>query len=931
MASFSGDADGSTEDVPGRKKSKLKSLKTRLFGRGKRGTAKKIPKLSQSESDITPGKDLGSEEDLVCSQGMMSSRALSHDSIFLDDEVLKEAEQTRASSQENVQGRIKALQMKLQQQKMHLGPPPLVLPVRRPEDSEIRSDDDNLSSSPPEISTTSPQSSQPLSPIPKPSPTKYLLPTSSHPLPVSGSSNPSADESPSDFSAPAQLTPRLDTSAARHRMSVKPRKQRAGSKKKTGDADTDFSSNADTLNNIDHTDSDSDKEQQPCAQEEVTLETTQGETISPITSQVVPPKFPEVAPITSEVETKSMSLTSSQQDQTLPEAEPSAPPQVLRVKSHRTGNALSIERPHSCLLPSEVKDRRDGGFEIEVMCHDKRNTGTGAFPSTAGQEVVSRSSSVHQQNEGETESTPAIKRPTQGSGSFHFALGTAKNRDGERPRSGSFAGVLEKTEGRHRYEKKPIAGVKEREELRDIQARGMNSAMGRLRQDGAPQKSSSLPWDRKESLKKVELVPPSTSSAADTAAVKGEDAKEEVEKQEFQEDEGKTAFGVKLRTTSQLGRLRSESSSDKMSKAPVCEEQCNKQKVLEMSNNTTNKSIKMSTDISTTPVISGDLRLAGPTPSGLSSPVKKTPPPYDHPHITSTEVHTASTKVETSSIIPKKVETVPPAPQEPPPTPQSTSSEVSWMTLAMAKTKSIQQLFNRFPRDFTGAATQPQAQPQAQPTSPAPTPAAVPIQTQTVKMQQSTTPPEAAKQPSIDAIGAEAAQSEAHVVKPSLVATQQKTSMASPVKLAASREPQASKQTSQQPQTHRSTTPSAAVKINTQTTQSPLHSATKTQTTSQFAAQGSTTQSLAQFYLNSGQQQQQQPPWSNQLNSASPALTLVSTPCPATSPPDSASGGGERETAVQDKEVAPLSVSERAAFLEKRAERITSPSTKGMF
>ncbi|KAM6978401.1 uncharacterized protein cracdla [Tautogolabrus adspersus] len=944
MASFSGDADGSTEDVPGRKKSKLKSLKTRLFGRGKRGSAKKTPKLSQSESDITSGKDLGSEEDLVRSQGMMPSRALSHDSIFLDDEVLKVAEQTGASSQENVQGRIKALQMKLQQQKMHLGPPPLVLPIRRPEDSEIRSDDVILSGSPPEISTTSPQYSQPLSPIPKPSPTKYLLPTPSQPLPVSGSSNSSAEESPSDFSSPAQLTPRLDTSAARHRMSVKPRNKRAGSKKKIGDADTDFSSNVDILNNIDHTDSDSDKEQQPYAQEEVTFETKQGETISPITSQVLPPKFPEVAPIISEVETKSMSLTSSQQDQTLPETEPSVPPQVLRVKSHRTGDALSSERPHSCFLPSEVKDRKDGGFEIEVMCHDKRNTSTGTFPSTTGPEVGSRSSSVQQQNQGETESTPGIKRPTQGSGSFHFSVSTAKNGDGERPRSGSFAGVLEKTETRHRYEKKPIVSVKEKEELRDLQARGMNSAMGRLRQEGAPQKSSSLPWDRKESLKKVESVPPSTSSATDTAAVKGEEVKEEVEKQEFQEEEGKTAFGVKLRSTSQLGRFRSEASSDKMSKAPVCEEQCNKQKVLEMSNNTTNKSIKTSTDIHSTPVISGDLRLADPTPSGLSSPVQKNPPPYDHPRITSTEVHTTSkvetTKVETSSVNPKEVETVPPAPQEPPPTPLSASSEVSWMSLAMEKTKSLQQLFNRFPRDFTGAAPRPQAQ--AQPTSPAPTPAVVQIQTQTVKMQQSTTPLEAAKQPSIDAVKAETAQStsQEHIVKPSLVAAQQKTSMASPVKSTTSREPQASKQTSQ-PQSHMSTTPSVshpAVKINTQThnTQSPLHSATKTQTTSQFAAQGSATQSLVQSYLTLGQQQQQSP-WSNrgpqsanQLMSTSPALTSVSTPCSATSPPDSALGGGEKETAVQEKETAPLSVSERAAFLEKRAERITSPTTKGV-
>lgn len=115
-----------------------------------------------------------------CPQGMMGSRALSHDSIFLADEVLTDAEPARVLSQENVQSKIKALQVqtftlgvllrierfwmkskntcalasqtKLQLQKMHLGPPPLVLPVRRPEDQESLSDDDSHPHSPSEIS-----------------------------------------------------------------------------------------------------------------------------------------------------------------------------------------------------------------------------------------------------------------------------------------------------------------------------------------------------------------------------------------------------------------------------------------------------------------------------------------------------------------------------------------------------------------------------------------------------------------------------------------------------------------------------------------------------------------------------------------------------------------------------------------------------------
>lgn len=54
-----------SQSLLGRKKSKLKSLKTRLFGRSKRTGVEEKAKLSQSTSDITAGKGLGSEEDLA--------------------------------------------------------------------------------------------------------------------------------------------------------------------------------------------------------------------------------------------------------------------------------------------------------------------------------------------------------------------------------------------------------------------------------------------------------------------------------------------------------------------------------------------------------------------------------------------------------------------------------------------------------------------------------------------------------------------------------------------------------------------------------------------------------------------------------------------------------------------------------------------------
>ncbi|XP_014029882.2 CRACD-like protein isoform X2 [Salmo salar] len=230
MESFPGDGEGSLDDLTGgKRKSKLKTLKMRLFGRTKRET-----KFSQSASDVTEAEALGSAENL-CSV-VLGSRALSHDSIFLPNQDLSSPEQPRVLSQENVQGRIKELQMKLLQQNMHLGPPPLVLPIKHPEDLGGSSEDDGLPHSPPEISignnraprglsykASSQPLSRPLSPVPKPL-TNSVPPTPSAPHSVF---------SPAlDFSTPAQFTPCLDNSAARHRMSIKPRNQRASAKNK---------------------------------------------------------------------------------------------------------------------------------------------------------------------------------------------------------------------------------------------------------------------------------------------------------------------------------------------------------------------------------------------------------------------------------------------------------------------------------------------------------------------------------------------------------------------------------------------------------------------------------------------------------------------------------------------------------------------------
>ncbi|TNN04360.1 hypothetical protein fugu_001389 [Takifugu bimaculatus] len=373
MESFCGETEESRDDVSGRKKSRLKSLRTRLFGKNKRAVEQEQAKLSQSESDIRAGRRLGSEEDLACSQGMMGSRALSHDSIFLADQVLTEVEPVRILSQENVHSKIKALQLKLQQQNLHLGPPPLVLPIKRSEVLESGCQNDSLPHSPRKNSGTDIGASpiftktiyQPL-PLPflltpKLPLTKSVSQPPSHPSVISNSTT---SEPPLDFSSPAEFIPCLDTSAARHRVSIKPRNQRASTKKRvlTGESE----SHLPTQNNAERPES--VQEEDVVAQETVLFDTDQKEEDQPVASQCLSTKFPD------EPNSPSKSSSLTQQDQALLGGLPSAPPPVLRVKLQRPADNTDTRRPHSSFIPSELKNIREGMSEIPPVLCDKSNT-----------------------------------------------------------------------------------------------------------------------------------------------------------------------------------------------------------------------------------------------------------------------------------------------------------------------------------------------------------------------------------------------------------------------------------------------------------------------------------------------------------------------------------------------------------------------------
>uniref|UniRef100_A0A8B9LQ03 DUF4592 domain-containing protein n=1 Tax=Astyanax mexicanus TaxID=7994 RepID=A0A8B9LQ03_ASTMX len=248
---------GNSEDLTGKKKPKLHILKSRLFGKAKRKGNEGLMKQSQSASDIREGmRDL--EDDSHCSQSMMGSRALSHDSIFLADECQSDPEPSRVLSQENIHGKIRALQ--LQQQNMHLGPPPLVLPIKRTEDPGGSSEDDGLPHSPPEILG-----------LHKNMPYKVTnFSQSCAFVSISTVYYSEKGDHMQMLSLSAPFVPCLDNSAARHRMSIKPRNQRASTKNRRLPTSAGYRPRSESMNNLERPLTESEQEEGAAVIKEMT-------------------------------------------------------------------------------------------------------------------------------------------------------------------------------------------------------------------------------------------------------------------------------------------------------------------------------------------------------------------------------------------------------------------------------------------------------------------------------------------------------------------------------------------------------------------------------------------------------------------------------------------------------------------------------------
>ncbi|XP_061548010.1 capping protein-inhibiting regulator of actin dynamics isoform X2 [Phycodurus eques] len=756
----------------------------------------------------------------------MGSRALSHDSIFWANQVRTDDaddEPVRVLSQENVHSKIKALQMTLQRQKMHLGPPPLVLPVRRQEDEGDRSEDALPPHKSPEVSTVDVATRGALGKVlsqPRSRPLSPIFKAAAAPCPPFTPSVPavtSPREAPLGFGAPAKFTPSLDTSAARHRMSVKPRNQRASTKKRLAEPDTKVD---DTNNHPEPVTDEHDREDAMPEDERGGSNASRGSF----------PKYAQLEAFPSE----------AAPDHALPGRLSPVSSQELRLKLQRRAVVTSSEGPRPYLEAKRTTDSsEDPGIQVKSL--DKSDI----VSSRAS--AVSKSSHVCPQDEAEVDGERGLKRP--GSGSFHFSMTSVKSRIEDRPRSGSFVG---QAGSRHKAVEDIRSSLRQREERKDLRPGERASVVGRLIQGSGP------PWERRDSVKQAESAKIGDDVPSGEAESSREEAWEVVvaTKAEVRDEERKTMFGFKLRSTSDSMRFWSDGSSRRQSRKQLSEDPS---EGLKRQKSRDNDSLSKNAS-------------AGNFPLTDLAPPCKPPPTCDAPTLpTDVQITSSNQSLEPRS------------------TPRTASSEVSWVSLAMEKTRSLHQLFaRRFPKDLTS--------------SPPQSPAQTPNSGETLNGKSQTTRLQECEKTVHDSSKWETEHSE----------SSQKTTVD------AWEEPEAR-------QSHIRTS-QPAVQINVWATQSPSRAAPLSESPSHFGAGTAVlTQSPAQSYQTSGRHPT---PWGH------PGLQPVTHQPKSTTPPVDV----ERRT-VQEKEspsllgkrsVRPGSVSEKAAFLERQAEWCTPPATKGV-
>ncbi|XP_064825935.1 CRACD-like protein isoform X4 [Oncorhynchus masou masou] len=412
MDTNAGEVEDSGEELTGRKKSRFKLLKSRLFGRLKRKETEGRMKQSQSASDvaadvIAPGDD-DSEDDCLGGPNTLGSRALSHDSIFLADQSQSSSEPTRVLSQENIHGRIQELQLKLRKQNMCLGPPPLLIPGKRMEDSGATSEDDGLPQSPPEILFHDRTAQGPSY--------KCLSQPSSRPLSPNPASPCDPEPSPAvDFTSPAQYTPSLDSSAARHRMSVKPRNQRASAKGRKGplrasrlgsESLSDLDPDQPLSEREEEQDGTGDEDREEEEERERPFSSSPKDSEEKPWQSVPPGGHKEVLQRQESSETEGRVTTNPLylQAMTSPLPEPMTKTSILETPSLSTPPSAAVEEPQKPPEPIRVKRPR-------TLIQD--NSDQGSRPGSASEKTLSRPLSPVYGSDSTTNQLPSKEKPEE--------------------------------------------------------------------------------------------------------------------------------------------------------------------------------------------------------------------------------------------------------------------------------------------------------------------------------------------------------------------------------------------------------------------------------------------------------------------------------------------------------------------------------------
>ncbi|MEE6496881.1 hypothetical protein FKM82_002515 [Ascaphus truei] len=150
----------------------------------------------------------------------MGNKALSHDSVFISE---PENVTVGKSSQENLPGKVRALQLQLQQN-LRLGSPSQIIVSKKLEDSGALSEDDGLPRSPPEITSLHEILAHSSSKVSSDAPSRPISPFHTHVL--LSPASPTCYLLPVDFTTPASPLACLNNTAAKHKIAVKPKKAR---------------------------------------------------------------------------------------------------------------------------------------------------------------------------------------------------------------------------------------------------------------------------------------------------------------------------------------------------------------------------------------------------------------------------------------------------------------------------------------------------------------------------------------------------------------------------------------------------------------------------------------------------------------------------------------------------------------------------------